>query len=93
MANSYLMSNGERIKKSVIDARIRKAKEQKIEQFINDNDYVYCEDCKRNDCAPIDCSHDVSVDECQKSGRSELAWDVNNITMRGRKCHVIWDSV
>ena len=87
MANSYQMSNGERVLKTVIDARVKKAKEQKLEKFIDDNGYPYCEDCERNDCKPIDCSHDISVDQCQKQGMSELAWDINNITLRGRACH------
>ena len=85
------MSNGERIFKSKIDNNVRKAKQQKIAEFLEENDYLFCEDCKKNTCLPIDCSHDISVDECQKSGRSELAWDVNNITLRGRRCHQLFD--
>jgi len=87
MANSYKMSNGERVLKTVLDAKVSKAKEQKLEKFIDDNGYAYCEDCGRNDCKPIDCSHDISVDQCQKQSRAELAWDVANITLRGRPCH------
>lgn len=87
MSNTYQMSNGERVLKTVVDSRVRKAKAQKIEQIIDDFGYVFCEDCKRNDCVPIDCSHDLSVDQCQKQGKTELSWDINNITMRGRRCH------
>ena len=87
MANSYQTSSGERILKTVIDARVREAKAEKIEQMIDEHGYVFCEDCKQNACKPIDCSHDISVDQCQKQGMSESAYDVSNITMRGRPCH------
>ncbi len=53
--------------------------------------YIFCEDCGRSSGTYFDCSHDVSVDKCQKEGRSELAYDVNNITIRCRECHKIWD--
>ena len=85
--NYYRTSQGERISKSIVDANIRKAKEQKLKEFITEHGYFFCEDCKRNDCKPIDCSHDISVKECQETGQTELAWDVNNITLRGRACH------
>jgi len=91
MANSYQTSDGERVTKSVIDRRVHEAKAEKIATMINDYGYVFCEDCKKNDCKPIDCSHDISVKEAQESGRTELAWDVKNITMRGRACHQKWD--
>lgn len=85
--NSYNTSSGIRVTKVEIDKLVRKAKEEKIAQMMDEYGYIFCEDCKQNDCKPIDCSHDISVKECQESGKSELAWDVNNITMRGRKCH------
>jgi Fe2+ or Zn2+ uptake regulation protein len=85
--NFYHCSDGSRVSKKEIDRRIRDAKKQKILKFIKDHGYVYCEECGRNDCIPVDCSHDISVDECQKSGRAELAWDINNITLRCRNCH------
>lgn len=85
--NHYYTSDGERISKSKIDANIRRAKELKLQTFFDEHGYYFCEDCGRNDCLPIDCSHDISVKECQESGRSELSWDINNITLRGRKCH------
>ena len=87
---TYRTSSGERVKKSVIDRRVREAKRQKLELFCDDNNTnkVWCEECGENEAyAIIDCSHDISVDECQKSGRSELAWDIDNITLRCRVCH------
>lgn len=51
--------------------------------------YIFCEECNLNASAGvyIDCSHDLSVKWCQDNGQSDLAWDVNNITMRCRNCH------
>lgn len=85
--NKYRCSDGTRVAKSVVDARVRKAKEMKIQIFLEEHGYLFCEVCGENNCQPIDCSHDISVDKCQKMGKTELAWDVNNITLRGRKCH------
>ena len=84
---SYRTSSGERVLKSVIDLRIHRAKELKLKLFFEEHGYYFCEDCGRSDKSPLDCSHDISVDQCQKSGRTELAWDVNNITLRCRDCH------
>lgn len=87
--NSYMTSSGEYVLKSVIDRRIRAAKEKKIAQMIEKYGYLFCEECHRNEAAgiPLDCSHDIPVSECQKRGQSELAWDVNNITIRCWECH------
>lgn len=84
--NTYRMSNGERVLKSVINRKIRDAKIKKIEQFLDKHGYLFCEDCKTTQTT-IDCSHTISVDECQKTGKSELAWDIDNIKLRCRKCH------
>lgn len=84
---TFKTSTGERVSKSVIDRRVRDAKQKKIDLMIDKYGYVFCEECHRNDCKPVDCSHDKSVDWCQKNNCVELAWDVNNITMRGRPCH------
>ena len=88
---TYRTSSGERVKKSVIDRRVREAKKQKLANQLETWGYNFCEDCFRNDDLPLDCSHNISVDQCQKMGRSELAWDLENITIRGRGCHNIHD--
>lgn len=84
-----MTSSGKYVSKSVIDRRIREAKERKINQMLEKFGYIFCEECHRNETAgiPLDCSHDVPVSECQKRGQAELAWDVNNITIRCRECH------
>lgn len=85
--NHYRCSDGTKVTKSHIDREIRKAKKRKIADMLFETGYIFCEDCTASSGVYIDCSHDISVDECQKSGRSELAWDVNNITLRCRDCH------
>ncbi len=89
--NSYRMSNGQKVAKSIIDRKVIEAKKKKLYQFMEEYGYYFCEICKSNSNYPIDCSHDISVDECQKTGRSELAWNVDNITLRCRKCHLKHD--
>jgi hypothetical protein len=89
--NIYKDSEGNSWTSLVVESKIREAKRSKIDQFVDENGYAFCEICKRNDCKPIDCSHDISVKEAKESGRVELSWDVSNITLRGRRCHQIHD--
>ena len=86
-------STGERISTEECKRRISEAKQQKIDLFMLEHGYLFCEDCGKNTCVPIDCSHDISVDQCKKQGKTELAWAVDNITLRGRKCHNIHDNL
>lgn len=82
--NHYWTSTGERVTQSTIDRRIREAKENKLEQQRLEYGYNFCEICKRNgNQTRLDCSHDIAV----KKGNIEQAWDINNITIRCRKCH------
>ena len=81
--NTYQTSSGERIKKSIIDLNIRRAKILKLDAL----DYKYCERCGRTDDR-LDLSHIISVKECQESGRSELAYDVKNLELLCRKHHL-----
>lgn len=85
--NTYSTSYGVRLKKSVIDRLIRKAKAYKLETQFDQFGYNFCEDCKASGGVRLDCSHDISVNECQKTGRTELAFDADNITIRCRECH------
>lgn len=91
--NTYRCSNGERVTQSVIDIRIRKAKAKKLQIFLEQHGYYFCEDCERSDCKPIDCSHEISVSEAKNTGKTELCWDVNNMKMRGRPCHQKYDKL
>jgi hypothetical protein len=91
--NTYRMSNGERISKKEINRRVTAAKKVKRQQIIDEFDHLVCEECFRNDCEPVDISHNLSVDWCQKNGCAELAWDTDNMKGRGRKCHQIKDKL
>lgn len=88
MATTYFTSDGKRLNKSQVDRRIRQAKQKFKERFLDENDnHIFCEECRRNDCVPVDISHDISVKKAQETGRTELAWDIENMTFRGRSCH------
>jgi hypothetical protein len=88
----YKTSHGTYIEKKTIDRLVREAKKYKLDSFYEDHGYHYCEECGRNATVfRIDCSHDISVDQCQKQGTAELAYNVDNITLRCRLCHNIHD--
>lgn len=89
--NTYLCSDGTRVTQAQIDRNIHKAKEQLIENCIDEFGYVFCQVCKENDCKPVDCSHNKSVDKCKKEGKTELCWSLDNMKLRGRYCHKIYD--
>jgi len=92
--NSYRTSSGERIPKSTIDSRVSYSKKQKRKIQFLEHGFNFCENCGINDRQTIiDVSHNISVDECQKSGRSELAWDLDNLTMLCRNCHQLKDKL
>ena len=78
--NTYETSSGKRLSKSVIDKRVKKAKENYINDFRDKHGYLFCERTKRVDCV-LDCSHIISVKECQNMGRSELAYSLDNIEL------------
>lgn len=87
--NTYSDSHGNRYTKAEIDVRVRDAKRKAVEKQVEEFGYNFCTSCGKNECKPIDASHIVSVDEAQKMGKVELAWDwKNNIRMEGRACHM-----
>ena len=85
--NTYSCSDGSRLTRSQIEKKIREAKKEKIAELEAEFGYVFCFDCGRNDCLPVDMSHDIPIKDCLESGRAELAFDLDNLTPRGRKCH------
>lgn len=85
--NTYSTSDGERLSTKQIDARIKKAKAEKLEEFMSEYGFVFCEDCGISSGTRFDMSHNVSVYEAKKSGMAELCWDVANIKIRCRACH------
>ena len=86
--NYFRTSTGERLAKSVIDAKIKKAKQAFLERFLDENGYYFCEgeNCNRSD-GRLSCAHIVSVNEAQNTGRAELCFDVNNFKLLCIKCH------
>ncbi len=90
--NHYYTSDEERMPKSIIDSNVRKAKANALSRQFWEFGYNFCEDCLLSSGVRLDCSHNISVDEAQKTRRTELAWDVNNIKVRCRECHVKHDS-
>jgi len=101
--NYYHTPSGERISKSEINKRISETKRLKLEQQKNENGFNFCEECSKNnfefnewddlEYGILDCSHKISVDECQKNGLSELAWNLNNIRILCRYHHRIHDKI
>ena len=85
--NTYKCSNGDRLRKSVVDSLIRKAKGEKVRQQYEENGYNHCESCGISNGTYLDCSHDIPVKKCQEEGKTELAFDVENITILCRECH------
>ena len=90
--NHYHTSSNERIAKSVIDARVRKAKANALSEQFWEFGYNFCVDCLRSTGVYLDCSHTISVDEAQKTRRAELAYDKDNIKVRCRTCHIEHDN-
>ncbi len=89
--NHYYTSDEERVSKTLIDARTRKAKANALSRQYWEFGYNFCVDCLRSSGVMLDCSHTISVNDAQKTRRSELAWDVDNIQIRCRECHIEHD--
>lgn len=91
--NTYKCSDGTRLKQSVIERLITKAKAEKVRQQFDEHGYNFCEECGISSGTYLDCSHDISVKKAKEIGSTELCFDVKNITMLCRKCHQIKDKL
>ena len=89
----YFDSNGERYTQNQVDARVSKAKQDKLEQMRDEHGYIFCEDCSVSSGVYFDCSHNVSVQDAKNERRVELAWDIDNIKIRCRRCHQVYDGL
>ncbi len=88
----YRTSDGTLVSKSTIDQRVRKAKEQKLAQQVEKYGYNFSEKSGHNGSGTrLDCAHIKSVNDCQREGCAELAWDVNNIMILTREEHQEYD--
>lgn len=87
--NHFRCSDGTKVTKAFIDRQVRKAKARKIKNQKEEIGYNRCEVCgiNANSGVYLDCSHTVSVNDCQNIGHAEKAWDVDNIKIRCRECH------
>ena len=86
--SSYYLSNGTKLSKSKIDSLVLKSKKEKRLNF----EGYGCEHCKRSDQMFYDTSHIISVKECQEMRKSEIAYDVKNLELLCRNCHIKHES-
>lgn len=85
LMGSFQTSTGERLQKSTIDFRIKKAKKQFTDQAKEDGK-SYCWSCGTTR-DQLSCSHIISVNQCQNDGRAEMAYDVRNLQLECIPCH------
>jgi hypothetical protein len=84
-----------------IETNLNKAKRVLLNMQELEHGYNFCED--KNHAENIkgkedymearifDCSHEVSVKKCKELSEIEKIWDVNNMKIRDRICHRIFD--
>ena len=89
--NHYNCSDGRTVSKTYVNRMVTKAKRQVLADQLETLGYHKCQECGINGGTPLDCAHTVSVDEAQKSGRTELSWAPQNIKILCRHCHNIYD--
>ena len=93
MSNTYSTSDGERLTTKQINIRMQCAKRIKLDKQKDEYGYNFCSRCKRNDCKPIDVSHNISVKEAKETGRAELCYALSNLEILGRGCHAKKDKL
>jgi hypothetical protein len=92
---SFTDSLGRKVSKAKVNENVYKAKGRLIESQREEHGYNFCELCKTSQ-GYLDCSHTVSVNDCQKMPNIalELAWDeVANLRVLCRQCHIKHDSI
>ena len=85
--NSYFDSDGNKYTQSQIDNRIRKAGLEILDLQFLEHGYNFSEECERNDCKPLDVSHNISRKKAKELKQVELSWDIGNLEVLGRRCH------
>ena len=88
---TYSDSQGNRHNTDQIERKILKAGRDIIELQYKELGYNVCTKCKKNNCKPIDVSHDISRKVAKETGTVEVLWNINNLEILGRKCHKIKD--
>jgi len=85
---SYKCSDGTRVSQSILDGKIRRAKAKKLKLLLEENNYLFCEECKHNGSGTrLDMSHNISLKKAKDESKTEECWNVNNLTMLCRSCH------
>lgn len=87
MPNTYSTSQGERLTTNQIESKMRKAKALKLELQFIEHGYNHCEKCGISSGTYLDVSHNISVKEAKESGKAELCYDLDNLTVLCRNCH------
>lgn len=91
--NHYKDSEGNRFTTDQINRLSDASAKIKIELQLMRFGYNFCEECKSNDCKPIDVAHIISRKEAKETGRTELCWEMDNMKILGRRCHQILDKL
>lgn len=86
--NTFQSSDGTRYTQAQINARVRKAKAEFLQEFASKHGYHYCEECQLNylHCR-LSVSHTISEKEAKENGRVELCWDKENFRLLCLQCH------
>lgn len=88
MKPTYSTTSGERLTTSQIEARIRKAKAERLRVQLEEHNYNFCEVCGNNgNGTRLDLSHDISVKQAKEEGRAQECWNVGNLVVLCRICH------
>lgn len=91
--NTYKDSNGNKWTTEQINRKSDKAAKELLEMQFLEHGYNFCERCKRNECKPIDVSHNISRKKAKEMGKVEILWSIDNMEILGRKCHRIKDKL
>lgn len=91
--SSYKTSDGNYLTKKYIDHKVEETKNiytQTVAESLHiDPNDIFCERCKISNriSTGVSRSHIMSVDFCQRSGRSELAFEIMNLEHLCLSCH------
>jgi 5-methylcytosine-specific restriction endonuclease McrA len=87
---TFKTSEGERLSKTTIDSLIRKAKKALTDEAVEEGK-AYCWSCGTTKDR-LSCSHIISVNKCQDDGKTEFAYDTDNLQLECIPCHLQTES-
>ncbi len=88
MKPTYSDSQGNRYTTEQINRKSDTSAKLLLELQFIELGYNVCTKCMRNDCKPIDVSHTISRKQAKEDGCVELIWDLDNLEILGRSCHL-----